>query len=275
MARLTRLLIVLGAVVLVGGSSLAAVAVGQNRSSSSTRHTLEARLAALEAANKERIAALEAASKARFEGLGNELSGLRQAVSSDGNTVKVTGEAYLPTSLDSVVIAYQVRPIRPTVGDAVSAAQRIAKLVTQAVRRSGVAASDVRTVWDSTFPSYEKPGQYAAEARVLVTVRNVARIDRVTAAATKVSRAVSFGYLNVSDESNSHALADARSEALAEAQEKAERYAEAAGRDLGILVSVSEQVAPESAPATPGGDENGYSYRPAFIVIVEAVYALK
>ncbi len=263
MTRLTRLLIVLAAVGLVGGSSLAAVAVGQSRSSNATRQTLEAR-----------IAALEAASKARLEGLGNELSGLRQAVSSDGNTVKVSGEAYLPTALNAVVIAYQVRPTRPTVGAAVSSAQKIASLVTRAVRNAGVAADDVRTVWDTTFPSYEREGQYTAQARVLSTVRDVSRIDRITAAARKVSGSVSVGYLNVSDESDTAALADARSEALDEARGKALRYAQAAGRKLGKLVSISEQVAPESSPATPGGDESGYSYRPAFIVVVDAVYAL-
>jgi uncharacterized protein len=263
MTRLTRLLIVLAAVGLVGGSSLAAVAVGQNRSSKSTRQTLEAR-----------IAALEAASKARLDGIGNELSGLRQAVSSDGNTVKVSGEAYLPTSLDAVVVAFQVSPTRPSVGDAVTTAQRISKLVTQAVRKTGVTSDDVRTVWDTTFPSYEKQGWYTAQARVLTTVRNVSRIDRVTAAALKVSTSVRVGYLNVSDESNTKALEEARGDALEEAREKALRYAKAAGRKLGKLVSISEQVAPESSPARPGGDESGYGYRPAFIVVVDAVYEL-
>ncbi|MCI0462589.1 MAG: hypothetical protein L0Z62_37035 [Gemmataceae bacterium] len=62
MTRLTRLMIVLAAVVLIGGSSLAAVAVGQRNSSNAARQTLEAR-----------IAGLEAASKARLEGLGHEL----------------------------------------------------------------------------------------------------------------------------------------------------------------------------------------------------------
>ncbi|MFY9587494.1 MAG: SIMPL domain-containing protein [Actinomycetota bacterium] len=255
MTRLTRLLIVLTAVALVGGSSLAAVAVGQNRSSRSTRQTLEAR-----------IAALEAASKARLEGIGNELSGLRQAVSSDGNTVKVAGEAYLPTSLNAVVVAYRISPTRPTVGDALSTAQRIASLVTKAVHNAGVSSADIRTVWDTTFPSYEKQGWYTAQARVLTTVRDISRLDRVTAAAKKVSAAVGVGYLNVSDESNTKALEEAR--------EKAQRYARAAGRKLGKLVSISEQVAPESSPATPGGDEGGYSYRPAFIVVVDAVYEL-
>ncbi len=263
MTRLTRLMIVLAAVVLIGGSSLAAVAVGQRNSSNAARQTLEAR-----------IAGLEAASKARLEGLGHELSGLRQAVSSDGNTVKVVGEAYLPSSLKAVVIAFQVRPTRPTVGDAVTTAERVAAAVTRAVQRAGVASNDIRTVWDTTFPSYEREGFYTGQARVLATVRTVSRIDQVSAAALNVSGTVSVGYLNVSDESDGEALAEARAEALQEARQKAQRYAAAAGRKLGKLVSVSEQVAPESSPAIPEGDESGYGYRPAFIVVVDAVYAL-
>jgi uncharacterized protein YggE len=260
MFKFSRLVTVALAIVLIGGSSLAGVTFARS-AGISDRKTLEARIAALEAGNK-----------ARFDGLGNELTGLRQAVQSDGRTVKVSGEAYLPSNLSAVVIAFQVVPIRATVGEAMNSAKSLASKVTSAVRNVGVAAADVRTIWDGAFPDGEgQATRYSAHARVLATVRHLVNIDRVTKAALKSSREVSVAYLNVSDESDTDALADARQDALKEARAKALRYAKAAGRTLGQLTSLSEQVSPETAPAEPG---DGYSYRPAFIVIVDATYEL-
>jgi uncharacterized protein len=264
MFRFTRAItIVAAAGVLVAGSSLAGVAVARRNTAtaSAERKTLE-----------DRIASLEAGSKARLDGLGDELSGLRQAVQSDGRTVKVTGEAYLPSNLNAVVIAFSVASTRSSIGDAISSVKSVATKVTAAVRNVGVATNDVRTIWDGAFPN--GAGQfttYNAHARVLTTVRHVVNIDRVSKAALKASKDVTVAYLNVSDESNTAALAEARQDALKEARAKALRYAKAAGRTLGQLSSLSEQVSPESAPAEPG---DGYSYRPAFIVIVEATYDL-
>src|SRR5205807_5355342 len=124
MSRLMRLTIAVAAVVLVGGSSLAGVKVAQHSSAGDERKALEARIAALEALRSDL-----AGSKARLDGLGTQVNGLRQAVSSDGHTVKVTGEAYLPSTLNAVVVAFQVAPTRSSVGTAVSAAQNLAKRV--------------------------------------------------------------------------------------------------------------------------------------------------
>ena len=260
MFKLTRLATVALAVVLIGGSSLAGVTFARN-AGTSERKTLEAR-----------IAALEAGSKARIDGLGHELTGLREAVQSDGRTVKVSGEAYLPSNLTAVVIAFDVAPNRSTVGEAITSTKFLASKVTAAVRKVGVAEDDVRTIWDGAFPDgVGQTARYNAHARVLTTVRHLANIDKVTKAALAVGHEISVGYLNVSDESDTAALADARQEALKEARAKALRYATAAGRKLGQLTSLSEQVSPESAPSTPG---EGYSYRPAFIVIVDATYEL-
>jgi uncharacterized protein YggE len=262
MFRFTRAITIAAAAgVLVAGSSLTGVAVARRNTASSERKAFE-----------DRIAALEAGSKARLDGLGDELSGLRQAVQSDGRTVKVTGEAYLPSNLNAVVIAFDVASTRSSIGDAISSVKFIATKVTAAVRNVGVASNDVRTIWDGAFPNVAgQGGTYNAHARVLTTVRHLVNIDRVSKAAMKASKDVTVAYLNVSDESNTAALAEARQDALKEARAKALRYAKAAGRTLGQLSSLSEQVSPESAPAEPG---DGYSYRPAFIVIVEATYDL-
>jgi uncharacterized protein len=262
MFRFTRAITMVAAAgVLVAGSSLAGVAVTRRNTDSAERKTLE-----------DRIAALESGSKARLDGLGDELSGLRQAVQSDGRTVKVTGEAYLPSNLNAVVVAFDVASTRASIGQAINSVKSITAKVTSAVRNVGVASGDVRTIWDGAFPNAAGQGAtYNAHARVLTTVRHIVNIDRVSKAALKASKDVTIAYLNVSDESDTAALAEARQDALAEARAKALRYAKAAGRTLGQLSSLSEQVSPESAPAEPG---EGYSYRPAFIVVVEATYDL-
>ena len=262
MFRFTRAItIVAAAGVLVAGSSLTGIAVARRNTASGERKALE-----------DRIAALEAGSKARLDGLGDELSGLRQAVQSDGRTVKVTGEAYLPSNLNAVVVAFDVASTRSSIGQAIGSVKSLAGKVMASVRNVGVASDDVRTIWDGAFPNAAGQGAtYNAHARVLTTVRHIVNIDRVSKAALRVSKDVTVAYLNVSDESDTAALAEARQGALKEARAKAVRYAKAAGRTLGQLSSLSEQVSPESAPAEPG---EGYAYRPAFIVVVEATYDL-
>jgi len=265
MSRFMRLAITVGMVVLVGGSSLAGVKVAQHSSNDDARRALEARIANLEALRSDL-----AGSKARIDGLGIQVSGLSHAVTTDGHTVKVTGEAYLPSTLNALIVAFQVAPTRSTIGASIIAAQSLADHVTAAVRRMGVASSDVRTAWDGAFPT--QTHGFTGQARVLVTVRRLSNLDRVAKAAQSVSKDVTVAYLNVSDESDVGALADARAEALSEARDKALLYAQSAGRKIGQLKSVSEQVSPEAAPAQPG--EAQYSYRPSFIIVIEATFEL-
>jgi len=267
MSRFTRLAIVVSAIVFVGGSGMAGVKVAQHSSASEERKALEARIAALEALRGDL-----AGNKARIDGLGTEINGLRQVVTSDGHTVKVSSEAYLPSNLNAIVVAFSIRTTRSSVGTAMSDASTIAGRVTTAVRNAGVSAHDVRTEWDTAYAESGGRGPFTAQARVLTTVRSLSRVDRVAKAALAADSDVTVGYVTVSDESDVAALSDARQEALADAKAKALRYAQVAGRKLGTLVSIAEQVAPESAPAKPGGD--GYSYRPSFVVVIDAVYEL-
>jgi uncharacterized protein len=262
-----RLATVATAVVLIGGSGFAGVAVAQRNAAKDRQETLEERIAALEALRSDL-----AGSKARIDGLGNELNGIRQAIAVDGHTVKVTGEAYLPTNLDALVVTFSVQPLRRGAGTTLRDAAELADRVATAVRRAGVSSRDVRIIYDSASVYYQTTDRFIAYVRVLATVRSLARVNSVAKAGTAVGKDVRIDSVRVSDESDTAALAEAREEALSEARAKALRYAQAAGRKLGALASIAEQVAPESAPAEPGGD--GYVYRPAFIVIIDAVYAL-
>ena len=269
MAPWGRLIAGASIVALVGGSSVAGVAVGRRDASTTKKanSVLEQRLAALEALRGD-----IAGDRARLDGFGTQLTGMQQAISADDRTVKVTGEAYLPTSLRALTVAFTIQPTHSTAGKALSRAQTLAASVTSAVRATGISSNDIRTVWDTTYPSYERPGSITSSARVLATVRDISRIDKVVKAATAVDHDVRFGYLTVSDESSQSALSSVRGKALDEAAEKAALYAKAAGRKLGAVRSISEDVAPESSPAVPAGDE--YSYQPSFVVVLTVVYDL-
>src|SRR5438094_9005367 len=64
------------------------------------RSSLEARIAQLEG-----LPGKHAGNQDRITGLGHDLAALRQTVESDSHTIKVSGEAYLPTKLTTVTLA--------------------------------------------------------------------------------------------------------------------------------------------------------------------------
>jgi uncharacterized protein YggE len=266
-----RIILTAAAVVLVAGSGFAGVKVGQKDAPApddgKARAAVEARLAALEALRAEL-----AGGKQQLAGLDHQLAGLQKTIESDARSVTVTGEAYLPSSMRVVTLGIEVEVNRKSVEEAVLRSRNLTTKVTSAVRSAGISAEDVRTSWGGTYPDWNNKGRYTSSARVLVTIRNVERIDQVLKAADAVSqKEIGFGSLTVSDEADESALGDARREALVEARERAEQYAKAIERKLGQVLTVSEQVSPESSPATPEGEAY---YRPSFIVVVGVVYEL-
>jgi uncharacterized protein YggE len=121
--------------------------------------------------------------------------------------------------------------------------------VIRALRDGGVADKDVRTAGLSVNPEYTYDGSqqritgYLATESLSATLRDLDRAGQI------VKRAVAAGGdatrvngLALDLEGDSSLLASARKEAFAAAEAKAEDYAEAAGRDLGAVSSVSEQT---------------------------------
>lgn len=259
-----------GTGVLVGQRN-AAAADRARQEEAKVRAALEARLAALEALRSD-----VAEGRTRLAGLDGEIKGLRQAIQSDDRTVKVTAEAFLADTLASVEATFQVEATRSSVGQALATAKSLAAKAIRTLQASGVRASDVRTVWDYVYKSYDHPGAFEAEGRVLATIRNPKRIDSIIRAVERAAGpGVQFGYLNFSDEAGAAALREARREAMATAKEKALEYARVAGRHLGPVLAVSEIVAPEATPGVPGRSASSeFFYRPRLVVIVDVVYEL-
>ena len=121
--------------------------------------------------------------------------------------------------------------------------------VIRALRDGGVAAKDIRTAGLSVNPDYNYDGSqqritgYIATENLSATLRQLDKAGRI------VSRAVTTGGdaarvngLQLDLEGDSDLLVQARKQAFDEAKKKAETYAEAAGRHLGAVTSVTEQV---------------------------------
>lgn len=129
---------------------------------------------------------------------------------------------------------------------------RIATAVVQAVGRAGIAAAQIRTLGLSVQPEYRYPDGggrptvvgYVATNRVLVEVRDIARVGGV------IDAAIAQGATNVGGPTFSLANPDsARREALAvavaRARADAEVMARAAGQRLGGILEMSSHDAME------------------------------
>jgi uncharacterized protein YggE len=136
-----------------------------------------------------------------------------------------------------------------SVDDALKRANAAMRDVIKALRDGGVAAKDVRTAGLSVNPDYSYDGSqqritgYIATENLSATLRDLDKAGQI------VKRSVSAGGdatrvdgLQLDLEGDSALLTQARKQAFAEAKAKAETYAEAAGRGLGAVSSVSEQV---------------------------------
>jgi uncharacterized protein len=150
-----------------------------------------------------------------------------------------------------------------TVSDALDAANAAAGKVLDALRTAGVAEADVQTQNVHVFPRYDGDGQditgYSAGQDVAVTLRDLGRagatISDVVAAGGDAARLQGVAY-DLDDDAVLRAKA--RELAYADARATAEQYAKLAGRELGDVVLVREQVAP-SGPMPMGAADSAMS----------------
>src|SRR6185295_14259508 len=136
-----------------------------------------------------------------------------------------------------------------SVDTALAKASAAMRDVIRALRDGGVAAKDVRTAGLSVYPDYSYDGNQQRITGYIATESLSATLRDLNKAGQLVKRAVAAGGdtarvdgLQLDLEGDSELLVQARKQAFAEAKAKAETYAEAAGRGLGAVSSVSEQV---------------------------------
>ncbi|MEZ7128628.1 SIMPL domain-containing protein [Nonomuraea sp. AD125B] len=159
--------------------------------------------------------------------------------------ITVVGEGAVLAAPDVLRLYAGVEARRQSAAEAFTAARAAAARLAGALREEGVADEDVRTVELSLGPEYEsypKVSAYRAAQGVEVVVRDLARAGRVIDTVAGVGEEARLNGMAFEVSDPAAALAEARTRAFRDAAAKAARYAELAGRPLGRVVSVAEDV---------------------------------
>jgi uncharacterized protein YggE len=163
--------------------------------------------------------------------------------------VEVQGVGTAVGTPDVLHVTVGVESGAATVGDALSAANVAAGKVLDALHAAGVADADLQTQNVHVYPRYDGNGQditgYTAGQDVAATLRDMgsagAMISAVVGAGGDAARLHGVAY-ELDDDAALRSKA--RELAFADARATAEQYAKLAGRELGDVVLVREQVAP-------------------------------
>jgi uncharacterized protein len=171
------------------------------------------------------------------------------AVDGKSPGIAVTGVGEVSGTPDVLRLDMSAEVRASSVDAALQKASAAMRAVIRALRDGGVAAKDVRTAGLSVNPDYTYDGNqqritgYIATESLSGTLRDLDKAGQI------VKRAVAAGGdatrvdgLQLDLEGDSDLLVQARKAAFAEAKSKAETYAAVAGRGLGAVSSVSEQV---------------------------------
>ncbi len=176
------------------------------------------------------------------------------ASGTDEHTISVTGTGTVTVKPDVADVRLGVSVQKPTVKEAQAAAAQQMEAAVAAVKKSGVAADDIKTTTVSLSPVYDysQNGQqkllgYQFTNQVAVTVRDITKvaevIDGAIAAGANTVDGVTF---RVNDPVA--AEAKARSAAMADAKSRAQALASAAGVRITGVASIVETSAPAPMP---------------------------
>lgn len=173
--------------------------------------------------------------------------------------ITVVGTGRVVGRPDTLRATIGVEVTRPTVAAAVADASTAAEQVTAALRDAGVAAEDIQTVEFAVRPEYtyvdgERPRitGYTTSHLFAVRIGTPDRAGEVLQAAVDAGGdALRLHEVRFAVEEAEALLATAREQAFADARTRAEQYAQLAGRTLGELVSVVEEVGTPGGPPLP------------------------
>ncbi len=166
-------------------------------------------------------------------------------------TLTVTGEAQVIIPADYAQLVLGVSTQNESVTTASTVNSTTLDAVIEALHGIGVAPEDIVTENFSVSPMYDyqygKLGEsqtvtgYQVENRLRVTVRDVNQVGAVMDAGVSAGANEAFGITFLSSQ-ESDASDEALRAAVAEGQRKAELMAAACGKNLGALVSVTENA---------------------------------
>lgn len=166
--------------------------------------------------------------------------------------IVMTGSADAHVVPDQLTFGLVAHAEDPDLSKALQQANDAMRTAMDTLRSQGVAAKDIASTGLDMQPdySYDKNQQklrgYQVDQRAQITVRDLAKAGRLISAVVSAGgNAVRAEGIALSSSDPQAALASARREAVANATAKARQYADAAGRSLGSVVTISE---PASSP---------------------------
>lgn len=176
--------------------------------------------------------------------------------------VQVQGVGTATGTPDVLRVTVGVETSGPTVDEALESANAAARRVLDALRAAEVADRDVQTVNVQLYPRYDHNGAaitgYVAHQDLAVTLRDLdVAGGTVTAAVEAGGDAARLQGVSYALDDDTALQAQAREQAFADARRRAEQYAVLAGRELGDLVWVREQVHPSDHVPVAEADAAG------------------
>jgi uncharacterized protein len=159
--------------------------------------------------------------------------------------ITVTGTGTVKGTPDTLTVSLSTTATGSTIDAALADATKAQNAVIGALKRNGVADKDLQTSNFSIQPDYTNKG---LPSGYVVTEGVSAKIHGLAKAGATLTAAVQAGgdnvrvdgvYVNIDD--TDPLKGDARTAAVADAKQRAEQYAQASGRELGQVQSISEQ----------------------------------
>ncbi len=174
-----------------------------------------------------------------------------------GRGISVAGVGTVSGTPDVLRFTVGVEVAADTVDAALSSANAASSRMISALRERGVAERDLQTAAVQVHPRYDERGEqitgYVVRQDVTVKVTDLdAAGGFMTAAVDAGGNASRLSGVAFALEDNEELLAAAREQAYAKARDKAEQYARLAGKELGDVAAISEDVSQGPWPLAQG-----------------------
>ena len=166
--------------------------------------------------------------------------------------ITVTGSGTVKGTPDTLTVSLSTTATGATIDAALAEATQAQNAVIAALKKNGVADKDLQTSNFSIQPNYTNKG---LPSGYVVTEGVSAKIHGLAKAGGTLNAAVQAGgdnvrvdgvYVNIDD--TDPLKGGARTAAVADAKQRAEQYAQASGRELGQVQSISEQTSYTPTP---------------------------
>jgi uncharacterized protein YggE len=163
-------------------------------------------------------------------------------------TITMSGKGTIKSTPDKVTVSAGVESQAPTAKEALAKNTAAMTRVVDALKSAGIDPKDIQTTTFNVSPRYEnrddgKPARivgYSVIDSVFVTSHDIGKLgailDQLVSAGANSIGGISFDIDNPEDKQN-----DARKAAMADAIAKAKLYVEAAGAELGPVMTITEQ----------------------------------